>query len=125
MEEFEIKPEVPVEVLYREGASAVLYLAGGLCLLVITFAARFPFLGVVLSGAAFMIGIKIVASKNLSDKRPGLVMTLAGILEFIFRFGPPFMRPFAAFFLGLGAIGLLAAGIWKGVVFLMALKNRQ
>ena len=125
MEEFEIKPEVPRHVLVRDGTSAVVYLAGGLFLMIITFGARFPFLGLILSGIGFMIGSGALLSKNHEDKKPGLVMTAAGLLGLLVRFGPAFMRPFAAFFLGLGALGLLAAGICKGIRFLIGLKSRQ
>ena len=39
MEEFEIKPAVPRDVLVRDGTSAVVCLAGGISLLLITFGA--------------------------------------------------------------------------------------
>ena len=52
-------------------------------------------------------------------------MLAAGILGLLVRFWPAFMKPFAAFALGLGALGLLAMGIWKGVRFLIGLKSRQ
>ena len=125
MDEFEIKPVVPREVLVKQGTSAVAYLAGGIFLLVLAFGARFPFLGVVLSLAALVIGIGALFSKAREDKKPGLVITAAGILGMVIRFGIPLLRPFAGFALGLGGLGLIAAGIWKGIQFLIGLKSRQ
>ena len=125
MDEFEIKPAVSREVLVRDGTSAVVYLVGGFSLMIIMLGVRFPFLGIILSGLAFCFGVGAFLSKSNEDKKPGLVMAAAGLLGLLVRFGPPFMKPFAAFGLGLGALGLFAAGIYKGIRFLIGLKSRQ
>jgi len=125
MEEFEIKPAVSRDVLVKDGTSAVFCLAGGLSLFIITLGARFSLFGILLSGIALTFGAGAILSKNQDDKKPGLIMIAAGILGLLLRFGPAFSRPFAGFFLGLGAIGLFAAGIWKGIKFLIGLKSRQ
>ena len=125
MEEFEIKPAVSRETLIKDGTSAIVHLAGGVLLMIITFGARFPLLGIILSGASLVLGLGALTSKSREDKKPGFVMTAAGALGLLVKFGPFFMKPFAAFFLGLGAIGLFAAGIWHGIRFLLGLKSRQ
>jgi len=125
MEEYEIKPMVSKEVLIKYGISAVAYLAGGIFLLVLAFGSRFPILGIILSTTALIIGIGSLFSKNHEDKKPGLVITVAGVLGLVMRFGFATLKPFAGFALGLGGFGLLAAGIVKGIQFLKGLKSRQ
>ena len=123
MEEYEIKPDVSGEML-KEKSAAMVCLLGGVFLTAMTIGARFPFVGIFLPGLAFAYGLGALMSKGIEDKKRGLVMLGAGIMGFLFRFGPGLTRPFAALFLWMGAVGLLAAGIWSGLRFLI-LKNRQ
>jgi hypothetical protein len=130
MEENEIQPDeknsiVPRELLVNQGTSAAIYLTGGIFLLIVTFGARFAVLGIVLSALALAAGMAALFSRNREDRKPGLVVGAAGVLGLIVRFGPPRLKPFAAFALGLGGLFLLAAGIGKGVIFLKGLKSRQ
>jgi hypothetical protein len=125
MNDNEIKDIVPRDVLAREGTSAVINLAGGIFLLVLAFGAKFGILGMVLSVAALVIGIGALLSKDREDKKPGMIITAAGVMGMLIRFGIPVLKPFAGFLLGLGAMGLFAAGIWKGIKFLRGLKSRQ
>ena len=116
---------VPRDELTKQGTNAVLYLAGGAFLMVMTMGARLRFLGVVFSLAALVLGIGALVSKDREDKKPGIVLIAAGALGMVFRFGIPILKPFAGFFLGLGALFLFAAGIWKGIQFLRGLKSRS
>ena len=125
MEEFEIKPEVPREVLLKDGASALAYLLGGMAFMAIAISARFPGLGIILSGFSIFFGLKTIMTKEKEESKSGFVLLGGGTLGLFLRFGPAFLRPFAAFFLSLGALALFAAGIWKGVKFLIGLKSRQ
>jgi hypothetical protein len=118
-------PMVSRDVLVKQGSSAVFQLAGGLFLLIMTFGARSPILGLILSAAALVIGAAALFSRSREDKKPGLVITAAGVLGLVVRFGIPLLRPFAAFALGLGAVGLFATGIITGIKFLRGLKSRQ
>ena len=118
-------PVISRELLVRQGTAAVLYLAGGLFLLVMTLGGRHPILGLILPAAALVIGSGALLSRNREDKKPGLVFAAAGIAGLLVRFGMPLLKPFAAFALVLGAMGLIAAGIWKGIRFLIGLKSRQ
>ena len=125
MDENEIRDLVPRDVLAKQGVSAIVNLAGGVFLLVMTIGARFRIMGIVLSAAALVIGIGALFSKDREDKKPGLFLSAAGVLGLIFQFGIPLVKPFAGFILGLGGIALLASGIWKGIKFLWGLKSRK
>ena len=125
MEEFEIKPVVPRDVLAKEGTSAITCLAGGVFLMLLSFGARFPILGIILSAIALVVGIGALGSKDREDKKPGLFLAGSGLLGLLIRFGIPVMKPFAAFILGFGGIALFGAGIIKGIKFLWGLKSRS
>ena len=119
------EPIIPRDELTRRGTSAIIYLAGGALLMVMTVGARFRVFGIALSLAGLIIGVGSILSKDREDKKPGIVILAAGFLGMVFQFGIPLLKPFAGFFLGLGAIGLFAAGIWKGIQFLRGLKSRR
>ena len=125
MDENETKDLVPRDVLAKQGISAVMNLAGGVFLLVMTIGARFRIMGMVLSLGALVVGIGAIFSKDREDKKPGLFLAAAGVLGMVFQFGIPMLKPFAGFILGLGGFALLASGAWKGIKFLLGLKSRQ
>ena len=118
-------PIIPRDVLVKQGTSAVASFLGGIFLLILAFGSRFPIVGIILSIAALVIGIGALLSKDRADKKPGIVLTAAGVMGMIIRFGIPVLKPVAGFILGLGGFGLLAMGIWKGIKFLLGLKSRQ
>ena len=124
MEDRDVTP-VSRDVLVKQGISAVVYLAGGAFLMVMTIGARFRLLGIVLSVAALGIGIGALLSRDREDKKPGLILSAAGVLGMLMRFRIPLFQPIAGTILGMGALGLFAAGIWKGIKFLAGLKSRQ
>ena len=127
MDDKELQPIVPREVLVKQGTSAIAYLSGGVFLMIMAFGTRFPVLGIILSVVAAAVGIGALFSRDSEDKKPGIVLAAAGALGMVMRFGGPFvlLKPIAGFALGLGALGLFAAGIWKGIKFLVGLKSRQ
>jgi len=118
-------PYVTRSELAKQGTNAVFYLAGGALLMVMTFGARLKFLGIALSVAALVIGVGALLSKDREDKKPGIVILGSGLLGMVFQFGIPILKPFAGFLLGLGALGLFAAGIAKGIQFLRGLRSRS
>jgi len=126
MSENNLQSVVPRSVLVKQGLSAVAYLAGGAFMLVMTVGAHHGLLGIILPAAALVIGIGALLSKDTSDKKPGFVFTAAGVLGMIVRFVrvPP-LQAIAGTVMTIGAIGLLAAGIWNGIKFLRGLKSRQ
>jgi len=118
----------PEKTLAKQGVAAVFSLAAGAFLFIMNvLGTRFPVAGIVLGGIATVIGIVALRSKDPEDKRPGILLTLAGVLELIQRVkvGIPLVRPLAGTLLSIGAVGFIALGIWNGVKFLKGLKARS
>jgi hypothetical protein len=116
----------PTNVLAKQGVAAVGYIAGGvLSLVMMTLGARFRIVGIILSVIVGGAGVSGLLSKDREDKKPGMIMAAAGALELFSLFGIPFIKPLAGTLLGIGAIGLIVMGIWKGIKFLRGLKSRQ
>ena len=125
MDEKELVPITPREVLVKLGTSAIACFAGGALLFIMTMGVRFRIPGIILSVGALILGVGAIFSKDREDKKPGLIITGAGVLGMVIQFGIPILRPLAVFALGLGAIGLFVSGVWKGINFLRGLKSRS
>lgn len=125
MEDKELEPIVPRDILVKQALSSVAYLASGAFLMVMAFSAKFPILGIILPVLGIVVGLGAFMSKDREDKKPGFVLAVAGVLGMMIRFKIPILGSLAGFALGLGALGLFAAGIWKGIKFLLGLKSRQ
>ena len=125
MDDNDLQPIVPRDVLLKQGISAVSCLAGGVFLFIMAIGAGRGLLGIVLSTTALVIGIGALLSRDHDDKKPGLVLTAAGVLGMIMRFRVPLLQPIAGTVLSIGAIGLFAAGIVKGIKFLRGLNSRR
>jgi len=125
MDENDLVPITPRDVLVKLGTSAIAHLAGGALFFVMAMGVRFRIPGIILSIGALVLGGGALLSKDREDKKPGLIITAAGVLGMVIQFGIPILRPLAVFALGLGAIGLIASGIWKGIQYLRGLKTRQ
>jgi hypothetical protein len=126
MNDIERSGYTPTGVLAKQGVSAVGFIAGGvLTLLMQILGARFRVVGVILGVLVGGAGVSGLLSRDQEDKKPGMVLAAAGVLELVSIFGISFTRPLAGFILGAGALGLIAAGIIKGIKFLKGLKSRQ
>ena len=125
MDENDLVPITPRDVLVKLGTSAIAHLAGGALFFVMAMGVRFRIPGIILSIGALVLGGGALLSKDREDKKPGLIIAGAGVLGMVIQFGIPILRPLAVFALGLGAIGLIASGIWKGIQYLRGLKTRQ
>ena len=125
MDEKDAIPIVSRDVLVKQGISAVIYLAGGAFLILMALGARFRLLGVILSVAALVVGIGALLSRDKDDKKPGMIVTTAGVLGMVMRFRIAFLQPVAITLLGMGSIFLFAAGIWKSISFIFGLKSRR
>lgn len=125
MSDNELLPASSRSMLAKLGVSAVTYLATGAFLMVMTIGARIWFLAIGLSVTALVIGTSALLSNDRADRKPGLLIIAVGVLGLLFQFGPPFLRPIAATILGFGGLGLLAAGVVKGVKFLLGLKSME
>ena len=120
------QPIVPREALARQGTSAVACLGGGVFLMVMAIGAQHGLFGIVLSVAALAVGIGALFSRDVESRKPGLIITAAGVLGMTLRFVriPP-LQALSGTILTIGAFGLLAAGIWNGIKFFRGLKSRQ
>jgi hypothetical protein len=121
----DIVPErpTPTNVLTKQGVAAVGGIAGGI-LLFIMRALPVP-LGIIAGAVVALVGVGALFSKDPEDRKPGMIITVAGILAVLARAPIPPLRSFAGVLLGIGAVGLLAMGIWKGIKFLKGLKSRS
>jgi hypothetical protein len=84
----------------------------------------FP-LGIAAGAVVALVGVGALFSKDPEDRKPGMVITAAGFLAVLARVPIAPLRSFAGVLLGIGAVGLLAMGIWKGIQFLKGLKSRS
>jgi hypothetical protein len=116
----------PEKILEKQGVTAVFSLSAGVFLFVMNvLGTRFPVAGIVLGAITVVAGIFALRSKDPEDKKPGVFLTLAGVLELIQRAGIAPVRPLAGTLLSIGAVGCIAFGIWNGVKFLKGLKTRS
>jgi hypothetical protein len=111
--------------LAKQGVSAVVYAAGGIFLFVLQAIARFRVLGLVIGAVVCVIGIASLFSKDPEDRKPGALITGAGALVVLSKAGLPLLKAAAGTLLSIGAVGLLALGIWNGIKFLKGLKKRS
>jgi len=125
MDNEEPVPVVSQETLIKEGKTALLYIFGGIFSFAMYLGARFKFVGIVLALAAVIYGIVRLQSRDRGNIRPGLVCIIAGVLGMLVVAGVPPFRIIAGAILGVGAVGLIAAGILKGIIFLLTLKKIQ
>jgi len=118
------KPLTTRDKLVRQGTSAIASLAGGVFLSIMTMGARFRLAGIVLSIAALVLGLSALFSREKTDKKVGILITVAGVLGLFIQYGLPVLKPIAITVLFIGALSLFAAGIWKGIKFLVELKRK-
>jgi len=125
-EPWAVEEYTPPETLSKQGVAAVGHLAGGALLLVMqVLGARFRLLGVVLALVSGGMGLSAMHSRDPGDKKAGIILTAAGVLELVAQFGViGGLKAIASTLLGVGALGLLAVGVVKGWKFLKGLKAR-
>ena len=127
MNDLETRNEtVPTSVLAKRGVAAIAQIAGGVLLLVMhSFGGRLRPLGIGMGLVVGGIGVAALLSKDPEDKKPGIIMTVAGALELVFQFGIPILKPIASTLLTVASLGLLALGVVNGLRFLKGLKSRK
>jgi hypothetical protein len=113
----------PTGELSKQGVGAVGGIVGGVLLLVL--GALPPVVGIIAGAVVGVVGLGALFSKDPDDRKPGLLITAAGALAILARAPIPLIKPVAGLALGIGAFGLLALGIWKGIQFLRGLKSRS
>ncbi|MCL2186651.1 MAG: hypothetical protein FWB86_12495 [Treponema sp.] len=124
MNDIEKKNDFPSTTsLSKLGVTAVGYTVGGIFLMILPMLTRIPFLGIAVGGIVSLIGIGSLLSKDPADKKAGIIITAAGALTLLSKI-PPF-QVISSTLLAIGAVGLLALGIWKGIKFFIGLKKRS
>ena len=119
--------QVPANVLAKRGVAAVAQIAGGVFLLVVHIfsSGRAWPLGMVLGIIISIIGISSLLSKDKEAKKPGLILSVAGLTKLFCHIGPIVVRGLATTIFTVTSLGLLALGIINGIRFLSGLKNRN
>jgi predicted membrane protein len=126
MNDIEKRNEIPSQSsLTKRGLSAIFCAAGGVFLFVLQIISRFRVLGLIIGVVVSVFGIAALMSKDPNDRKPGLVITAAGVLTVLSKTGIPFVRTISGTLLAIGAVGLLAAGLWNGIKFFMGLRKRS
>jgi hypothetical protein len=110
--------------LSKIGVSAVLQLAGGVVLAVLSAlpAPVSAVAGVILTA----VGLTGVASRDREDKKIGLVLTASGAAAILSRFGfLPILKAAGATALAVGAAAFIGLGIFNAIRFVIGLKKRS
>ena len=105
--------------LSRLGVSAVGYSAAGIFLFILKGA------GFIIGGAACLIGVGSLFSKDPTDRKAGAVIIAAGALAILSKLHVPLLTGVSGVLLTIGAVGLLALGVWNGIKFFLGLKKRS
>jgi len=126
MYEIEKKEQIPsTSSLTKLGITAVGYTAGGIFLIILqTFFSK-GVLGLIVGAIVCAIGIASFTSKDPTDKKAGAVIMTAGVLVLLSTSKIPAIGIIPKILLSIGAVGLLALGIWNGIKFLSGLKKRS
>ena len=111
--------------LAKLGLTAVGCTAGGIFLFILQAIARFRVLGLIVGAVICVLGIISLKSKDPADTKAGAVITVAGVLTVLSKTGIPLIKAAAGTLLSIGAVGLLAMGIWNGIKFFIGLKKRS
>ena len=124
MSEYEGDEGVPsTENLSRVAMMAFVCIAGGIFLIVLMAVSKIWLLGLIVGAVVCGLGISASVSRDRADRRPGIIITAAGVLVFLSRI--PVFAPAAGTLLTIGAVGLLAAGIMNGIKFLIGFSSRS
>ena len=111
--------------LAKLGIGAVGCTAGGIFLFILQAVARSTVPGLIIGAVISAVGLVSLRSKDPADRLPGAVITAAGALTLLSKIRIPFIGGVAGTLLSIGAIGLLAMGVWNGIKFFKGLKKRS
>ena len=126
MNEIQKRDEIPsTSSLSKLGITAIGYSAGGIFLFLLQAISRWRGLGLVVGAIVCIVGITSLLSKDPDDKKAGVVIAGAGALTVLSKSGIPLITAVSGTLLSIGALGLLALGIWKGIKFFIGLKKRS
>jgi len=122
------RDEIPsASSLSKTGVAAVGYTAAGIFLSILNAVsgAGFSLIGVVAGAAVFLLGLGSFFSKDPADRKAGFIITAAGILTVVSKSGIPLLAGASRALLVIGAVGLIALGVWNAIKFFVGLKKRS
>jgi len=126
MSEIMRRDEIPsASSLSKTGITAIGCTAAGVFLILLGVISSNPVVGIIAGSIVALFGFGSFTSKDLADKKAGIVLLAAGILTVLSKIPIPFFQPFSKVLLGIGAAGLLLTGIWNGIKFFTGLKKRS
>ena len=126
MNEIQKRDEIPsTSSLSKLGITAIGYSAGGIFLFLLQAISRWRGLGLVVGAIVCVVGITSLLSKDPDDKKAGVVIAAAGALTVLSKTNIPLITAVSGTLLSIGALGLLAMGIWNGIKFFLGLKKRS
>jgi len=126
MNDMQKRDEIPsTSSLSKLGITAIGYSAGGIFLFLLQAISRLRGLGLVVGAVVCVVGIVSLLSKDPDDKKAGIVIAAAGALTVLSKTNIPLITAVSGTLLSIGALGLLALGIWNGIKFFFGLKKRS
>ena len=126
MNDIEKRDEIPsTSTLTKLGLTAIGYSAGGIFLFILQVVSRFRVFGLIAGAIVCLLGIGSLLSKDPADRKAGIIITTAGVLAVLSKSGIPGIMQVTGTLLVIGAVGLLALGIWSGIKFFIGLKKRS
>ena len=126
MNDIEKRDEIPsASTLSKLGITAIGYSAGGIFLFILQVVSRFRVFGLIAGAVVCLLGIGSLLSKDPADRKAGVIITAAGVLAILSKSGIPGITQVTGTLLAIGAVGLLALGIWNGIKFFIGLKKRS
>ena len=111
--------------LTKLGISAIGCFAGGIFLFILQMVSRFRIVGLIAGAIICIIGLASLRSRDPADRKPGAVITAAGVLTILSKTTIPLLNAAAGTLMSIGGIGLLAMGIMNGLKFFIGLKKRS
>ena len=109
--------------LSKQGITAVACTAAGIFLIILQGIIARPVAAFIIGGIVCIIGIASLLSKDTTDKKAGAIIGGAGVLVLLSTI--PRIGAIAKVLMTIGAVGLLALGIWNAIKFFRGLKKRS
>ncbi|MCL2764098.1 MAG: hypothetical protein FWD40_02305 [Treponema sp.] len=104
------------ENLNNKGRTAIMFIAGGIALFILTFVGmRIRPVGLAVGSFTFVSGLMMLVRRKKFNYRPGLIVAVCGFLLLLAnpRFGV--IAGFAGYFLVIASIGLFVFGLFKAI----------
>jgi len=111
--------------LSRLGVTAIIYFVIGIFILFINSLESANVFGFVVGGLVLLFGICSFTSKEPMDRKAGIILVIIGALTLTSKMNIEYISNFSKILLIIGAVGLLALGVWNGIRFFINLKKRS